>query len=173
MITIRATFPTAEPSAHEIVLETTAIVERMLPGIPETMRACAQEETHLAMLDRSVAGIRGRSLIINLPEGAAACGPTFSRKRDRNRNNGTYHCTFVWGNKEPRLSDVLEFIEPTSTSHRGHTTPQVSSQTTEDKSGSIHHWVKPCHHVESKLDPSEFAEFLSRRSTLSDDATRS
>jgi hypothetical protein len=36
------------------------------------MRAYACEESALALLDRGVAGIRGRTLIVNLPAGVAA-----------------------------------------------------------------------------------------------------
>ncbi|MEZ4609252.1 MAG: hypothetical protein R2838_03175 [Caldilineaceae bacterium] len=35
------------------------------------MRMAAQEENPLALLDRGVAGIRGRTLIVNLPTGPA------------------------------------------------------------------------------------------------------
>ncbi|MBP2649716.1 MAG: mog [Firmicutes bacterium] len=46
---------------------TLSIVEKIVPGIPEAMRAKSLEKTSRAMLSRAVAGIRGRSLIINLP----------------------------------------------------------------------------------------------------------
>jgi len=43
------------------------VVERQVPGIPEAMRAASMAITPRAMLTRSLAGIRGKSLIINLP----------------------------------------------------------------------------------------------------------
>ncbi len=46
---------------------TLAVIERQVPGIPEAMRARSLEITSRAMLSRAVAGIRGRTLIINLP----------------------------------------------------------------------------------------------------------
>lgn len=46
---------------------TLAVIERQVPGIPEAMRAKSLEKTSRAMLSRAVAGIRGRTLIINLP----------------------------------------------------------------------------------------------------------
>lgn len=46
---------------------TRAIIEREVPGIPEVMRLESLKETPRAMLSRAVAGIRHRTLIINLP----------------------------------------------------------------------------------------------------------
>lgn len=72
VLTIGGTLPAPGPSASEITPEATlAVIERQMPGVPEAMRAYAQEKTTLALLDRGVAGIRGRTLIVNLPEGAA------------------------------------------------------------------------------------------------------
>ena len=46
---------------------TLAVCERLVPGIPEVMRMRGLAHTERAMLSRGVAGIRKRSLIINLP----------------------------------------------------------------------------------------------------------
>ncbi len=46
---------------------TAAVIERPSPGFAEAMRAKSLEVTHNAMLSRAVSGIRGASLIINLP----------------------------------------------------------------------------------------------------------
>ena len=46
---------------------TTAVCQRMVPGIPEAMRAASMRITPRGMLSRAAAGIRDRSLIINLP----------------------------------------------------------------------------------------------------------
>lgn len=46
---------------------TLAIVERLAPGLVEAMRAASLKVTPHAMLSRAVAGIRGRTLIVNLP----------------------------------------------------------------------------------------------------------
>ena len=55
-------------SPRDITPEATQeVVERLTPGIPEAMRAESMKITPKACLSRSVAGIRGRSLIINLP----------------------------------------------------------------------------------------------------------
>ena len=43
------------------------IIERPTPGIPEAMRAESMRITPKGCLSRSVAGIRGRTLIITLP----------------------------------------------------------------------------------------------------------
>jgi len=46
---------------------TLQVVDRLVPGIVETARARTLEQTPLAILSRGVAGIRGRTLIVNLP----------------------------------------------------------------------------------------------------------
>jgi molybdopterin adenylyltransferase len=46
---------------------TLAVVEKVVPGLPEAMRAASLQITPHAMLSRLVAGIRRRTLIINLP----------------------------------------------------------------------------------------------------------
>lgn len=55
-------------SSRDITPEATlAVLERMAPGFAEAMRAESLKKTTMAMLSRAVAGIRGGSLIINLP----------------------------------------------------------------------------------------------------------
>lgn len=46
---------------------TRTVLEREAPGIAEALRAESLKVTRHAMLSRGVAGIRGRTLIINLP----------------------------------------------------------------------------------------------------------
>jgi molybdenum cofactor synthesis domain-containing protein len=46
---------------------TLAIVERTIPGFGERMRSRSLEKTPTAILSRAVAGVRKKSLIINLP----------------------------------------------------------------------------------------------------------
>lgn len=43
------------------------VIEREVPGIPEATRAYGQERTPYSMLSRGRAGIRGSTLIVNLP----------------------------------------------------------------------------------------------------------
>lgn len=43
------------------------VIEREIPGIPEAIRAYGQERTPRSMLSRGKAGIRGKTIIINLP----------------------------------------------------------------------------------------------------------
>ena len=55
-------------SPRDITPEATeAVCERMTPGISEAIRAYSMTKTPRAMLSRAVSGIRGRTLIINLP----------------------------------------------------------------------------------------------------------
>jgi molybdopterin adenylyltransferase len=46
---------------------TQAVIERPTPGIAEAMRAASLQVTPHAMLSRAMAGIRRRTLIVNLP----------------------------------------------------------------------------------------------------------
>ncbi|HIE57543.1 MAG TPA: MogA/MoaB family molybdenum cofactor biosynthesis protein [Anaerolineales bacterium] len=46
---------------------TLAVVDRLAPGLAEAMRAASLQITPHAMLSRAVAGIRGQTLVVNLP----------------------------------------------------------------------------------------------------------
>ena len=46
---------------------TLAVIDREVPGLAEAMRMGSLAKTPRAMLSRAVAGIRGRTLIVNLP----------------------------------------------------------------------------------------------------------
>ena len=55
-------------SPRDVTPEATlAVVERIVPGFAEAMRAESLKKTPMAVLSRGMAGIRGSSLIINLP----------------------------------------------------------------------------------------------------------
>jgi molybdenum cofactor synthesis domain-containing protein len=46
---------------------TAAVVDYLVPGMAEAMRAAGLRQTPMAMLSRGVCGVRGRTLIVNLP----------------------------------------------------------------------------------------------------------
>lgn len=46
---------------------TAAVSDRIVPGMAEAMRAASLRRTPHAMLSRAVVGIRGKTLIVNLP----------------------------------------------------------------------------------------------------------
>ena len=46
---------------------TVAVFQRLTPGIPEAMRYASMQVTPRGMLSRAAAGIRGKTLIVNLP----------------------------------------------------------------------------------------------------------
>lgn len=46
------------------------VVERLVPGIPDAIRTYNIRYSKRAMLDRATAGIRGKTLIVNLPDTA-------------------------------------------------------------------------------------------------------
>jgi molybdopterin adenylyltransferase len=56
------------PSARDVTPEATrAVIEKELPGFGEIMRMRSFEKVPTAILTRAVAGIAGRSVIVNLP----------------------------------------------------------------------------------------------------------
>ncbi len=55
-------------SPRDVTPEATrAVIDRELPGMSEAMRAESLKNTPHAMLSRAVCGIRGKTLIVNLP----------------------------------------------------------------------------------------------------------
>lgn len=46
---------------------TLEVIDKVVPGIPEAIRYYGLQKTPKAMLSRGVAGIRGRTLIVNMP----------------------------------------------------------------------------------------------------------
>ena len=56
------------PAARDVTPEATeAVCEKLLDGFGEQMRAISLRAVPTAILSRQIAGIRGRSLIVNLP----------------------------------------------------------------------------------------------------------
>jgi molybdenum cofactor biosynthesis protein MoaC len=55
-------------SPRDVTVEATkTVIEREVPGIPEALRIYGFQRTPYAMLSREVAGVRGKTIIINLP----------------------------------------------------------------------------------------------------------
>ncbi len=60
-------------SPRDVTPEATQkVIERALPGVSEFVRAHGQQRTRYAMLSRSVAGVRKKTVIINLPGASGA-----------------------------------------------------------------------------------------------------
>lgn len=56
------------PSPRDVTPEATrSVVEREMPGLSELLRLDGYRRTPFAVLSRGVSGIRGRTLIVNLP----------------------------------------------------------------------------------------------------------
>ena len=53
------------------------VIEREAPGYAETIRSESRAHTPLGILTRGVAGIRGRTLIVNLPGNPKAIGQSW------------------------------------------------------------------------------------------------
>ena len=64
VITLGGTGPGPDDIAPDVTLE---VAERKLPGFGEIMRYYSYERFKVSVLSRAEAGVRGRSLIINLP----------------------------------------------------------------------------------------------------------
>ncbi|MGI6072549.1 MAG: molybdenum cofactor synthesis domain-containing protein [Lachnospiraceae bacterium] len=132
---------------------TLSVIERATPGIPEVMRAESMKITAHGCLSRVVAGIRGRTLIVNLPgsekaskenlqavlkpighglkmlysEGSAECAASVPLEF------GAHHCDRH--NEEPPSGEIVK--EP------------PSSESSSGKPPSIDMWLK-----EAKAHPS-------------------
>ncbi len=87
-------------SPRDVTPEATlAVIERETVGIPEAMRTGSLRFTSRACLSRSVAGIRGRTLIINLPGSRKAATENLSmvisavqHSMDMIASNGSANC---------------------------------------------------------------------------------
>jgi molybdopterin adenylyltransferase len=62
---------------------TAAVCDRLAPGIAEHLRAQSAKVTGRAMLSRGIAGIRDRTLVINLPGSEKAVRETFGFVADQ------------------------------------------------------------------------------------------
>jgi molybdopterin adenylyltransferase len=78
---------------------TREVLERDAPGIAEALRADSLEKTPHALLSRGVAGVRGRTLVVNLPGSPGACRDGFAVLR-------------------PALKHALELLAGEPTAHR-------------------------------------------------------
>jgi molybdenum cofactor synthesis domain-containing protein len=75
------------------------VVERRAPGIAEAIRADAVAKTSHGLLSRGVAGVRDRTLVVNLPGSPGACRDGFAVL-------------------QPALRHALELIAGDQTAHR-------------------------------------------------------
>jgi molybdenum cofactor synthesis domain-containing protein len=57
---------------------TSAVIEREAPGIAEAIRADALARTPHALLSRGIAGLRGGTLVVNLPGSPGGCRDGFA-----------------------------------------------------------------------------------------------
>jgi molybdenum cofactor biosynthesis protein B len=60
---------------------TRSVIERDVPGIAEALRAGSIAKTPHGLLSRGVAGVRGRTLVVNLPGSTGGCRDGFAMLR--------------------------------------------------------------------------------------------
>jgi molybdopterin adenylyltransferase len=78
---------------------TESVIERRVPGIAEALRADAIRQTPHGLLGRGLAGIRGQTLIVNLPGSPGGCRDGFAVL-------------------QPALRHALELLAGEQTAHR-------------------------------------------------------
>ena len=78
---------------------TAAVLERAAPGIAEAIRADAIARTPHGLLSRGIAGVRGSTLVVNLPGSTGGCRDGFAVLR-------------------PALGHALELLAGEPTAHR-------------------------------------------------------
>jgi molybdopterin adenylyltransferase len=78
---------------------TMAVLERGAPGISEALRADSIAKTPHGLLSRGIAGVRGRTLVVNLPGSPGGCRDGFAVLK-------------------PALEHALELLAGEPTAHR-------------------------------------------------------
>jgi molybdopterin adenylyltransferase len=98
------------PAPRDVTPEATeAVCDKMMPGYGELMRAVSLQKVPTAILSRQTAGIRGSSLIINLPGKPAAIADCLEAVLP-----ATPYCIELIGGPWLALRDGLEGFMPAS-----------------------------------------------------------
>lgn len=141
LLTVGGTLPAPGPAPRETVpAATLAVADRVLPGVAEAMRQHMAQESRLAWLHSGVAAVRSRTLILNLPAGAAPAVLAVEAVAD------LIPAVLAHLRSDPAAPQLADEVEFTDGSPSASSTEEASAPPTP-----------------GGLDPAEFAAFLQRK----------
>ena len=160
-------------SPRDITPEATLeVVERLAPGIPEAMRAESMKITSHGCLSRETAGIRGGTLIINLPGSKKASTENFSAVIKPVRHGVEMLRSLGSADCAPKAARILAVCVSEQKGTQKHSVDQIEMKVDHGILGDAHagNWhrqisllgkesvKKVQDHIDFELKPGDFAE---------------
>ena len=160
-------------SPRDVTPEATlAVVERLCPGIPEAMRAESMKITPHGCLSRETAGIRGGTLIINLPGSKKASTENFSAVIEPVRHGVEMMRSAGSADCAPRAARILAVNISEQKGTQKHPVEQIEMKVDHGIVGDAHagNWHRQVsllgmesvrkvqEHIDFELKPGDFAE---------------
>ena len=108
-------------SARDVTPEATeAVLEKKAPGLVHQMLSSSLEVTPLASSSRATAGIRGKTLIVNLPgskKGSSECLSFISQSLS--------HCLDVLNDQKNKVEKTHDHLQNGASSSKAHQCPHM------------------------------------------------
>ncbi len=160
-------------SPRDVTPEATlSVIERQAPGIPEAMRAQSMKITSRACLSRETAGIRGGTLIINLPGSPKASTENFAAVAEPVRHGVEMLLSGGSADCAPRAARILAVCISEVRGIQKHPVEKIELKTGHGIVGDAHagDWhrqvsllgqesvMKVQKHIDFDLKPGDFAE---------------